>query len=483
MKLAFKLILATVIGILAVFAIFGVIRERREMALFDDDMRKDHRLLGSTLGLCVARTWAIAGADRALELVAQSDAERPDLRIGWLFSDGRHNSRAPVLSPALPINLREIDHQVRVPVDSPHQLFLVTRIPVRQEGILLGAIEIAESLSTRDAYLHASIWNTLFATITFVLVAGLVVLLLGVWLVGKPLQAVADKARRIGHGDLSGPLRLRQNDEVGQLAREIDSMCERIQESIARTEAESVARVQAVEQLRHGDRLITVGRLAAGIAHELGTPLNVVAGRLKMLRRSNLEPSTIAEYLEEATGQVQMMTAIIRQLVDFARRREPKATASDLLTVARSITRLVEPLARKRGVNVVVTTGVSVSAFVDPIQIEQVLSNLVLNAIHACDMNGKVEVSFGKCVDAAAPATIPGAPEVFVRVSDNGHGMDNETLSRVFEPFFTTKDIGQGTGLGLSVAHGIVQDHGGRIYVTSEVGQGSVFTVLLPAGT
>jgi signal transduction histidine kinase len=142
----------------------------------------------------------------------------------------------------------------------------------------------------------------------------------------------------------------------------------------------------------------------------------------------------------------------------------------------------VEPLAKKRGVNVVVTTEASVSAFVDPMQIEQVLSNLVINSIHACDVNGKVEISFGKHVDTATPED-PESGGAFIRVSDDGHGMDNETLTRVFEPFFTTKDIGQGTGLGLSVAHGIVRDHGGRISVSSNKGHGSVFTVFLPVAS
>ena len=278
-----------------------------------------------------------------------------------------------------------------------------------------------------------------------------------------------------------GPLCLRQNDEIGQLAREIDAMCDRLRESNERSEAESTAKLHAVEQLRHADRLITVGRLAAGIAHELGTPLNIITGRLKMLRRGNTESATTEEYLSEVAGQVDMMTAIIRQLVNFARRREPKAIATDLLIVARGITKLVDPLARKRGVTVAVVTNEAVLAFVDPMQIEQVLSNLVINAIHACSEGGQVAIAFGNRTSDTTATPLPSRIGVFLRVSDDGQGMDAATMAKVFEPFFTTKDIGQGTGLGLSVAHGIVQDHGGHISVTSSPEQGSVFTVLLPA--
>src|SRR5512133_1757582 len=138
MRLALKLILATVIGIVAVFMSFGIVRARREVALFDSDMRKDHTLIGSTLGLCVANTWRTSGPNRALELVSQADAARPDLRIGWIHPDGTESSRAPVLSPSTVPTTQKVDHQVRHPSSDPTQEFLVTRIPVRSNSSLLG---------------------------------------------------------------------------------------------------------------------------------------------------------------------------------------------------------------------------------------------------------------------------------------------------------------------------------------------------------
>lgn len=481
MRLALKLILATVIGILAVFMGFGIIRARREVALFDSDMRKDHTLIGSTLGLCVANTWRTAGQDHALELVNQSDADRPDLRIGWMFPDGTQSAHAPVLSPneAPPSS---IDHRIRR-VSGTEEEFLVTRIPVRQGAQVLGVIEISENLASRNAYLWTSWGNTLIATVLMVFVAGVVVLLLGVWMVGRPLQQVADRARRIGHGDFSGRLGMQQNDEIGQLAREVDAMCERITTANERSAAEVTARLQAVEQLRHADRLVTVGRLAAGIAHELGTPLNILLARIKMLRRGGLSPETVAEYLDDSTSQVNLMTTIIRQLVDFARRREPRVVDTDLLTIARSIARLVEPLARKRNVSVIVSTDSSVHACVDPLQIEQVLSNLVLNAVHACGEGGHVNISLGDWSEPLPAGMNQAAGAIYLRVVDDGEGIPETAIPRIFEPFFTTKELGQGTGLGLSVVHGIVRDHAGDIQVESSTGRGSTFTVVLPTVT
>jgi signal transduction histidine kinase len=480
MKVALKVVLATVLGTLVILITFGWIRSQREVQLFDSDMRRDHRLIGDTLAVCVATTWSAAGAERAVDLIVRADAERPGVRIAWLHRDGTMIGAPPRFAPLV----REAARIEDVVLPDPHMpghSFLVTRVPVRNQGHFLGTIEIAESLDTRDGYVRASIWNTVGATLAMVVVSALVVLLFGVWIVGKPLRELANKAKRVGLGDLSGPLELRQRDEIGQLAREVNAMCERLEEANAKTHQEAAARLRALEQLRHADRLITVGRLAAGIAHELGTPLNVIAGRVKMLRRGNIEPAVAEDYLAAVAEQTERIIATVRQLMDFARQRERKVAAADVLAIARSVVRLVEPMAKKRGVVVRVTTFEPVLVLGDAMRLEQVLSNLTVNAIHACVEGGRVELSCEtQLTDGVGEPNSRGTLAV-VRVSDDGHGMDAQTVERIFEPFFTTKDVGQGTGLGLSVAHGIVQEHGGRITVQSVPGCGSTFSVFLPS--
>jgi two-component system, NtrC family, sensor kinase len=473
MRLALKVVLVTVLGTLAVLLVFGYLRARREIALFDSDIRNDHALIGTTLGVCVASTWAAAGPERALSLVAQANADRPYLTIGWVYPDGRAAPHTEFPMALAVEGLKSIDHRV---LQANGQEFLVSHVPVREHGHLLGAVQVAESLAVRDAYLRTSLTSTLLATLGMVAVSGVVVSVLGVWLVGRPLRLLTNKAIRVGQGDLAGPLDLRQRDEIGELAREVNAMCERLVLANRKTEAETMARIAALEQLRHADRLITVGRLAAGVAHELGTPLNVVTGRVKMLRRQTLERSVMEEYLAIIAEQAERMASIIRQLMDFARRREPKVAAADLASVARAIKRLVAPLASRRNIQVNVPANEPVLARGDSVQLEQVVSNLVVNAIHACDDGGRVDIEVG------IRDTAEGA-RAYVRVTDDGHGMDRATLERIFEPFFTTKEVGQGTGLGLSVAHGIVQEHGGAFSVESEPGHGSTFSVFLPMAT
>lgn len=485
MRLALKVVLATVLGVLLVLVVFGYANARQEVALFDADMRNDHRLVGRTLAGSVASVWRALGPEQAVALVARADEDRPALQMAWIYADGR-SDLAQTFSKRSVMTLTVPTHDVVRGVD-PANLeseFLVTLIPVRDGPKLLGAIEIAESLGMREEFVKQALFNAFLASIVMVAISGIVVLVLGVWLVGRPLDRLAEKARRVGAGDLEAPLDLTQRDEIGQLAREMNAMCDRLAEANLRTEAETAAKIQALEQLRHGDRLITVGRLAAGIAHELGTPLNVILGRAKLMKKGLGEQDSRGTHLETISQQADRMSLIIRQLLDFARRREPKTSPTDLGAVVGAVTQLVQPLAHRQGVDVRVTEVESVRTLGDSMRLEQVLSNLVVNAVHACVSGGHVAISVGSEKRAR-----PGEPAetlrdfAVMRVADDGHGMSDETRARIFEPFFTTKQTGQGTGLGLSVAHGIVEEHGGFILVETELGQGSTFSVYLPTAS
>ena len=172
------------------------------------------------------------------------------------------------------------------------------------------------------------------------------------------------------------------------------------------------------------------------------------------------------------------MAGIIRQLLDFSRRTGAHLDDADLRQVAAGTLEMLGPLAEKRRVALCLTPGDDdVTVRADWNQIQQAVTNLVVNAIQATPDGGTVEVAVGR---AAAGSDDPGN-RVLLRVRDSGHGIAPDDLPRVFEPFFTTKDVGEGTGLGLAVAYGIVREHGGWIEVESELGKGSRFTIVLPA--
>jgi signal transduction histidine kinase len=292
------------------------------------------------------------------------------------------------------------------------------------------------------------------------------------WLIlARPLSPILAKISRVGRGDLGGPLAMRRTDELGTIALELDHMCTRLSDLQERATQETEARIAALDQLRHADRLGTVGKLASGVAHELGTPLNVVSARAKMILRGDSETEDeIRDDARVIVEQSDRMTAIIRQLLDFARPRRPSREPADLRALAGSILSMLGPLAARHRVELALEDGPPVEAEVDVGQIQQVMTNLIMNAIQAQPGGGKVDVHIESEGDRA-----------IVRVADDGPGIPEDVRARIFEPFFTTKDVGEGTGLGLSVVHGIVQEHGGRIEV--EHGErGARFTVELPRG-
>jgi signal transduction histidine kinase len=242
--------------------------------------------------------------------------------------------------------------------------------------------------------------------------------------------------------------------------------------------------MNALEQLRHTDRLTTIGQLAAGVAHELGTPLAVIAGRAEMIVSGEATGERGTASAQVIVEQAAQMTAMIRQLLDFSRHRAPRfGLTSARAVVVRTLDTLAV-VARGRRITIASDLGddpLLISA--DEHQIQQALVNLLVNAMQAMPEGGRIDVTTGER-RTHPPGEHGGEGDfVAITVADHGPGIPAEHLPHLFEPFFTTKEPGEGTGLGLSVAHGIVRDHGGWIDVESKVGQGSRFIVWLPAAS
>ena len=238
------------------------------------------------------------------------------------------------------------------------------------------------------------------------------------------------------------------------------------------------AREDALGQLRHAERLATLGKLASGIAHEVGTPLNVISGRAELIAAGGLSAYAVTTSAGVIIKQAERVAAIVRQLLDFARRGGTRVERTDLTSLLEHTALLLGPLASKSGVEIALE-GPRVDADVNPSELQQVLTNLLTNAIHALPGGGKVEVTLG--VELARPERGGARRECSViRVRDHGTGIAPDVLPRIFEPFFTTRDVGVGTGLGLSVVYGIMQDHGGWVAVETAVNRGTTLSLYLP---
>jgi two-component system, NtrC family, sensor kinase len=482
MKLVGKLTLAMVLVMCAVLGVYGYLRVQQERATFEADMRRDEHMLGRAISAAVEDAWRRDGPERALQIIAAANDREDGIRLRWVWLDAPvGDARRPEVDPATLGPVVGGSEVVRVEPFETSKGRLYTYVPVQLDGERAGALELSESLEEQERYVQSSVHATLIAGLLLAVMSGVMALALGVFFVGRPVHALMDKARRIGNGDLGGPLTLRRRDELSLLADEMNLMCERLAEARTNLAREASARLQTVEQLRHADRLTTVGKLASGIAHELGTPLNVVAGRAKMVVRAAPSPDAV-ENAQIIAEQADRMTKIIRQLLDFARHRSAQKAPADLAQLTKQTLALLQPLAKKRGVTLQLEGEEPVPAEIDVGQLQQALTNLVVNAIQSMSQGGRVTVTLARGF-ATPPPDHGGARAEFidVEVADQGAGITPENLRRIFEPFFTTKEVGEGTGLGLSVTYGIVREHGGWIDVQSTPGRGSRFIMRLPA--
>jgi signal transduction histidine kinase len=224
------------------------------------------------------------------------------------------------------------------------------------------------------------------------------------------------------------------------------------------------------QQLRLTERLAELGTLAASMAHEIGTPMNVILGRAEQLLQRT-DDETMKKGLTIITAQVERMTRLINQLLTFARRGPPNFRPVDLRDVVKNCLDAVEERLSRHCVRVVSEHDEELPHIHgDSDLMMQVLLNLVLNAVQAMPESGTLRVATAR----------EGAHHIRLTVADTGHGIPPDVLPKIFEPFVTTKARGKGTGLGLTVVLGIVQEHGGSITVDSMPGQGTTFTLRLP---
>ncbi len=243
-------------------------------------------------------------------------------------------------------------------------------------------------------------------------------------------------------------------------------------------EREQLQRWAAVEQLRHADRLNVIGVLAAGVAHELGTPLNVIAGNAELLDSDDSSRDDVHKAAATILHQTDKISAIITHLLAFGRRNQSGRSVVELDRVTRAAVELLSSTARKRNTQIDLTPSPApIRVRATDAHVEQVISNLLLNAMQSMPRGGTIRVRTGVETRTRDTSRTFGT----ITVEDEGTGIAEADLPRIFDPFFTTKDVGEGTGLGLSVSYGIVQDHGGSIEVASQPGRGSSFVVLLPA--
>jgi signal transduction histidine kinase len=315
------------------------------------------------------------------------------------------------------------------------------------------------TLSWRDPERHTVL---LLAGAGAVAICGALLVVL-TYTVQRPMVELQQKISRLGAGDLKVSVSFAQrNDEIGDLGRNFNQMVQQLRES--REEIERLHRTQ----MSRAEHLATLGEMATGLAHEIRNPLAGIAGVIEIIGRDLPTTSPAREVVKEVRQEIARINHIVTDLLQTARPHPPKVKRGDLNTTVEHAVMLGRQQALAKSIEIALHKDPNLPEVEhDSDQIHQVMLNLLLNALQAIDSQGKVTVRLRSQNGAAV-----------VEVADNGRGIAPLDLPNIFRPFYTTK--GDGTGLGLSLARRIVEEHQGHIDVTSAVGTGTTFAVVLP---
>ncbi len=284
--------------------------------------------------------------------------------------------------------------------------------------------------------------------------------------IARPIKKLVSVTKQIAEGSLNQRVESTSKDEIGELARAFNFMVDSIRER------DEKLKEQAELQIMKSERLAMIGRLAAGVAHEINNPLGGILLYSHLILEDFPPDDPRREDLEKIVKQTDRCKKIVRGLLDFARPSEPNVEMGQLEDVVESVLLLVDKQALFQNITVEkkFSPDLPVIAF-DKSQIQQVLMNIILNAAESMEDEGKLLTEAQLSKDGRY---------VEIRIGDTGYGIPKENIDKLFETFFTTKKPGEGPGLGLSISYGIVKKHGGKIQVESEVGKGTVFLIKLP---
>lgn len=436
---------------------------------------RDLQLLGRSLQVAFENALRDRQGDDVEETLRALERIEPTVDV-YVFDEGgrpiatstgaRPRSGPPATAPG-----RVVFHEDTATA----QLLLPLQIAQDRPRALL---VLERPLDEMRADLAATRWRVVLSVGGFVAVVVVLTMVLSHLWVGAPLARMIGHMKRVRAGDLSPTETAVRRDEVGATISEFETLVRELHDARQRLDAEGEARRQLELAVREMDRHATIGQLATGLAHEIGSPLQILDGRIGALVKKADDPSETRRLARVLREQTRRITRIVERLMSVARRPPIRPTALDPVAPLRAVVDLLEGEARRREVRITLT----VDGPVPPVRgdsdsLQQIALNLLRNALDATAPGGHVAVRVAPS-EIVHPDGVT-SPAVRLTFRDDGQGMSEDTRRRAFEPFFTTRTP-RGTGLGLAVVKRIVDEHQGRIGLTSEAGVGTTFVVDLP---
>lgn len=482
MKTSTRLILTLTLVVGIVMSVWGYFILRQRERGLEQAMRNEVRAHAVTLQIALERLYRLDKEKEAQELIDRMSGNRRIYGVVLFANDGE------VAMVSNPLVEEEIKHPPGVTrvletgetietirVLHNQEVFSIL-MPISVDGVRQGVFEIAlPMVYTREDYARAR-REIVAVTVLLFLTIILVTIVVTRFSVMRPIRELLQGARALGRGDLNYRVIVPASDnEFALLEREFNRMADNLEEQRNAAARELERRLKLERQVRHNEHLVAVGRLAAGVAHEIGTPLSVIEVRAEQIlkdpddtkdrRRRNI-PIILA--------QVERIAHIVRQLLNLARPYKINRVDVDLNSLIRSTLETLETKLQPANVVVEFEPKDEPKVSGDRELLRQVLINLIVNAIHAMPDGGRLSISYGE-----ETTERDGAHFISLRVSDTGTGIEEHAFPVLWDPFYTTKEVGSGVGLGLPVSKRIIEEHNGWIDVQNNEDKGVTFTVHL----
>ncbi len=470
-----------VVSLLAALLLGGTavtVREQRQQEVLRR-AKAEARMLVSVIRMSVEASMSDYGRMGAIEdLVSRLQP----IKVTFYGTDARVIAPAPEEEePKVNLRARRVILRGK-PVEEAGQGYYAYRVPLRDQytGAVAGVLELRFDL---DAMAGAE-WDASALLVAAGLLLG-IALVVGIYLrktVAEPIEKLMVGMDHIIRGDLTHTLPLDRNDEIGRIAYRFNEMTAQLRDAQEEIHGTAEARVRLQQRLRQSEKLATVGQLSAEIAHEVGTPLNVIAVRARSLLKKTDRPDEVTKNSAIIADQAERITKIIQQMLDLSRARILRRTEVDIISILADATGLLEYQMERNGIALELEIPDDLPPVLgDADGLQQVFINLVHNAVQAMVDGGtltlttEVERRRKEGLDLAPPELY-----MVVHVADTGPGIPEESRGQIFDPFFSTKGQGEGTGLGLTVVQGIVKEHDGWIEVGEVEPSGAELRVYLP---
>jgi two-component system, NtrC family, sensor kinase len=392
-----------------------------------------------------------------------------------------------VKNEALTVAARVIEQKTMV-WDREKAVIRTVAVPVLRSGRVFGAVVLTFSVASVDQLHRRGRLVVLWFVPAAIVILTLLVSLPVRRLIHRPIAGIQKTMQRVAEGDLGARAPVVRRDEIGAVAEGLNEMLAQMQNfnvelqskvsdathELREKNEELVESYQRMFELREAleraQQMATVGQMAANVAHQIGTPLNLISGYVQMIMEQEGDAPPVAERLQIVQEQITKVTSIVRTMLDHARRPSPKAP-TDIAELVRHVAAVAGPKLDGAGVRLDLAVASDLPPVqADGVQLELALLNLITNSLDAMPGGGVASITVSRTDEG-----------VRVQVADTGIGIGAELLPRIFEPWVTTKAAGHGTGLGLSITRDVITAHGGTITAKSAEGAGATFTIDLPA--